>query len=258
MKKAFFLLLCSWSLFGAEVLKVSSNAKLLAVSHDLTRRWQLNDKLCVIKNGKSEVCGTVIKVKENFSILKLKKENTLIARGDKVVFEVPEKKAVILVQPEIISDTSAVPSDPFHLLTIGGAVGLRIAYPSLHFQRIIEPNFSFGFMPSYLNIQSSSKTLTSVSLLATFNFYPKEFFKGFWVMAAGGVAIMSTASGNTEQQAAPFQAVLTIGYRFKLNQQLIIGVAGGVQYLKDPKFLNLAVNGTGFQPLVLADFGVNF
>lgn len=77
MKKAFLLLLCSWSLFGAEVLKVSSNAKLLAVSHDLTRRWQVNDKLCVMKNDKPEVCGTVIKVKENFCILKLKKETNL-------------------------------------------------------------------------------------------------------------------------------------------------------------------------------------
>jgi len=51
---------------------------------------------------------------------------------------------------------------------------------------------------------------------------------------------------------------LTIGYRFKLNQQFVIGVAGGVQYLKDPKFVGLDLNGTGFQPLGLADFGVNF
>lgn len=258
MKKAFLLLLCSWSLFGAEVLKVSSNAKLLAVSHDLTRRWQVNDKLCVMKNDKPEVCGTVIKVKEKFCILKLKKENNLIARGDKVVFEVSEKKAVILVQPEVVSSVPAVLSDPFHLLSIGGAVGLQIIYPSLHFQRIIEPVFSLGFMPSYLNIQSSTKTLTSVSLLATFNFYPKEFFKEFWIMAAGGIAIMSTVSGGVEQQAAPFQSLLTIGYRFKLNQQFVIGVAGGVQYLKDPKFVGLDLNGTGFQPLGLADFGVNF
>lgn len=258
MRLLLLIAIFSGATFAAEVLKVASNNRLVAVSHDLTRRWQVNDKLCVVREGKEIACGVIIKVKEKFGILRLKEENNSIGRGDKVVANVPNKAPSILVG----SDTSSTPVDldhsPFYLISLGGTVGPNIAYPSLHLQRIVDPLFSIGLLPSYLSIEASNKAFSSVSLLASFNFYPKEFFREFWIMGALGVAFMSTSLSNVEQQATVLQFLLTGGYRIQLGGGVLIGVGGGLQYLKDPNFSGISIKGTGFKPIFTADIGVNF
>ena len=258
MKLIFLISLVSGVVWGAEVIKVGSDSRMVAVSHDVTRRWQLNDKLCVVKDGKEFACGNVIRVKENFCILRLKEGSESIARGDKVIASTPIKKPAILVEPEIVTSSLPITKEPFHLLTLSGTVGLSFLYPSLHFQRIVEPEFALGVMPSYLNINSSTKSLNSISILLTGNFYPKGFFKELWIMVAGGLAFMSSSTGSIEKQSTELQVLLTGGYRFKLDIGVVVGLAAGFQYLGDPEFSSLNLKGTGFKPLVLVDFGVNF
>lgn len=245
-------------LFAAEVIRVGTDPHLIAASQDVTRQWQVKDRVCVVQNGKEIDCGTVVKAKEKFFIVKLKDGNSSIGRGDKVIPDVRSQKAAALIQPEVMASTVLTDSLPFHLLSLSGSLGLGFFYPSIHFQRIVDPQIAIGVMPSYLSIKTSQKTLSSVSLLITGNYYPDEFFKGVWVQAGAGVAFMSTKNGTLEQQSASLEVLATLGYRLKTEMGLILGVAGGIQYLHDPNFSGLTLNGVGFKPLVILDAGVNF
>ncbi len=258
MRRWLLILLLSNILIGAEVLRVGSDLRLIAVTHDLTRRWQVNDRVCVVQESKELDCGVVIKSKEKFSIVKLKEGSSQIARGNKVVSDVRSQKPVALLSSEPVPTTLLVEPLTFHLLSVGGSIGPKFFYPSLHFQRIIDPQIAVGIMPSYLNINASTKTLSSISVLLTGNYYPSEFFKELWIQGAMGLAFMSTSSGTIEQQSASFQALATVGYRLKTELKIVLGIAGGFQYLNDPKFSGLTLNGVGFKPVLVLDAGVNF
>ena len=258
MKWVVFILLFSQWLFAAEVIRVGSDSRLIGISHDLTRRWQKNDRVCVVQDGKEVVCGTVIKAKEKFCIVKLKEANNSIGRGDKVVSDTRPQKSTALISSPISSPLSLVESPPFHLVSMGGTLGPGVVYPYIHFQRIIDPRFAIGVLPSYLNIKSDTKSLSSIAVMITGNFYPDEFYKGLWIKGGLGLSFMSTNSGAIEQQASSIQALLTGGYRFKLDSGFNFGLGGGFQYLQDPEFSGLKLNGVGFKPIVLFDVGVNF
>lgn len=258
MRLLFITFLFSQSLIGAEVLRVGSNLRLIAISQDTLRQWKVNDRVCVLQNGKPIDCGTVIKSKENYSLVRLKEGSSLISRGDKVVFDVATKKPVVLFQADPITPLSLVPPSPFHLLSIGGSIGPGFFYPSLHFQRIIDPQIALGVMPGYLNITASPKTVSSISLLFTGNFYPSEFFKGLWIQGAIGFAFISSRNGTVEQQATSLEALATVGYQTKLEIGIVVGIAAGVQYLTDPEFTGITLNGVGVKPIVIFNVGVNF
>ena len=112
MRLLFITFLFSQSLLGAEVLRVGSNLRLIAISQDTLRQWKVNDRVCVLQNGKPIDCGTVIKSKENFSLVRLKEGSSLISRGDRVVFDVAIKKPVVLFQADpCLLYTSPSPRD---------------------------------------------------------------------------------------------------------------------------------------------------
>jgi len=258
MKLLLLILLTSHLLLGAEVLRVSNNLTMIAITHDLTRRWQVKDRVCVLQNNKEIDCGVVVKTKENFSIVKLKTGSSIIARGDKVILEARYQKPAELIQPESLQNNPITESSSFHLLSTGGSLGPGIFYPYLHLQRIVDPEFAIGVMPSYLNITTSSKKLSSISVLLTVAYFPEKFFKGFFAEVAAGLAFMSTSSGTLEQQAASFQSLVTGGYRIKTDFGVAFGGALGVQYLHDPEFSGLTLKGVGVKPIVVLDVGVNF
>jgi hypothetical protein len=258
MKFILFFIFFTEFLLGAEVLRVSSNSQMIAITQEVNRPWQINDRICVIQNGSKVDCGVVIKTKEKYSIVKLKNGSSLIGRGDQVILENRQNKPSLLISAEPLPVESNSEKTPFHLLSLGGTLGPGVFYPDLHFQRIIEPELAVGFMPAYINITSSAQTLSSVSLLATANYYPKEFYRKWWIHGAMGLAFMSTQTGTVQQQSAAFQALLAGGYRFKLDVGINVGVAVGFQYIHDPNFVGLTLNGVGLKPVILLDAGVNF
>lgn len=245
-------------LFASEVIRVGSDPHFIAASQDLTRQWQVKDRVCVIRNAKEIDCGSVVKAKEKFFIIKLREGISSIVRGDKVVLDTHSQKAPTLIQPEVTTSTSLIDTMPFHMLSLSGSLGLGFFYPSIHFQRIIDPQVAMGLMPSYLNMNTSAKSLSSISILVTGNYYPDDFFKGIWIQTGAGVAFMSTKSGTLEQQSASLQALATLGYHLKTEMGFMLGIAGGIHYLHDPGFSGLTLNGVGFKPLLILDVGVNF
>jgi len=255
----FLTLILPKILTAAEVLRVASDARTVAISHDITRKWQVNDRVCVLQNEQELDCGIVVKSKDNFSIVKLKIGSSQIARGDRVVSDTRVQKPAALIHPETLQTSNLGDNNsPFHLLSVGGSLGPGFLYPSLHFQRLVEPEISVGIMPSYLNIKSSNKTLSSISVLLTGNYYPKEFFKELFIQLALGLAFMSTSTGTVEQQQASFQSLLTAGYRVSTKFGIVLGFAAGIQYLQDPKFSGLNLNGVGLKPVIVLDAGVHF
>lgn len=258
MKLWFLTLTLANLLWGAEVLRVSSNLRMVAISHDITRRWQVQDRVCVLQNNKEIDCGVVVKTKENFSIVKLKTGSSQIARGDKVISDVKYQKPAELIQPENFQNNPLSDSSSFHLLSVGGSLGPGIFYPYLHFQRIIDPEFAVGVMPSYLNITTSSKKLSSISVMLTAAYFPQKFFKDFFAQGAAGLSFMTTSSGTLEQQATSLHALILGGYKIKTDFGLVFGGAAGLQYLNDPEFSGLTLKGVGFKPIIVFDIGVNF
>lgn len=265
MHRLIFILLFSTTAFSAEVLRVGSSQTLVSISHDLTRKWKENDAVCIYQDGKELVCGVVLKSSEQLAIVKLNQSSNLVARGDSVRWapasevrrkEAPTRKPAAQLLQSVETDSSS--RVYYHNLSGGFSVGSGFYFPMIHFQRMVHPQFAIGVMPSYVSVSTGNGSLSAFGALVTGNYYSQEYFRGLWVQIGGGLDFFSVTTGTVEQQATSFVGLATIGWRGYWDLGFNIGVAGGLQYLKDPGFSSITLSGSNVQPLVLLDIGFNF
>jgi hypothetical protein len=81
-----FLLAWSLPLWGAQVVKVSSNPKYIAVSQDSTK-FQQGDQVCVMHDGKQVACGKVRKSGSKAAIVELTSRDGDVVVEDEVVLK---------------------------------------------------------------------------------------------------------------------------------------------------------------------------
>ena len=260
---------------GAEVYQVGTSGTMISITHEVGKKWKENDGVCVIQGWREIVCGVVIKVTDKLAIVKLKNQNNEISRGDKVRFEPtaavntravapvaaatpaqPDRKPAAKLLQSVTKDD--VLKQETYCLSGGFSVGNGFYFPLIHFERMVAPKISVGVMPVYFNVSGEGGSLSSFGGLLTGNYYSLDSFHGLWVSAGGGVHFLSSTVGAIEQQSTSPVFIGTVGWRGSWDLGLNVGVAAGLQYLKDPGFTNMKLSGAGIQPLVLLDLGFAF
>ena len=76
------LALLAMPVYSAQVLKVGSGGKVIAISHEASRKWQVGDEICVTHRNALEGCGTVSKVRKSGAIVNMEDGSPRIAKGD--------------------------------------------------------------------------------------------------------------------------------------------------------------------------------
>ena len=99
--KYIFFLIASLGLGGAvttqasEVIRISKNKRLMAITQGLETELIVGERVCVESKRREKICGEVVKVKSGGAIARMNKPLNSIVPGDKVQVERTAKSPVI-------------------------------------------------------------------------------------------------------------------------------------------------------------------
>lgn len=255
-------LLCRDS-FAAEVLRVGSSQRVVAVSHD-TRRWAMGDRACFYQNNEEIVCGRVALSTASHAVVKLEEPNALIARGDKarlISLQTETRRVESSRKPAALIESNEkleTPPTYLHNFSGGVTVGSGFYFPLLHFQRMVTEHIAIGLMPLYSRVSADTGSISALGGYATINYYGNEFFHGLWFQGGAGVYLLSHESATKDEQATCPAFIATAGWRGYWDLGFNVGLAGGFQYLRDPNFTSVKLSGSNLSPMLLVDIGFNF
>jgi hypothetical protein len=260
MRAIVYILICFLGTAqAAEVLRVGASARVVAISHEPSRPWVVGDRVCIPQSGKEDVCGKVALSNPKHAVVKLDSISTTISRGNRVrsvaaKIEPLRRPAALMESNEKIEGAPR----PLHNLAAGVSVGAGFYYPFLHFERLVTESLSIGLMPLYSNVTTNSGSITALGGYVTVSYCANEFFQGFWAQGGAGIHLLSYSSGNLEENSTSPAFLATAGWRGYWDLGINIGIAGGLQYFKDPDFSSVRLSGSSLAPLILLDVGFSF
>jgi len=86
---------------GANVVKVGESNRYVTVSHDISSRWQVGQKLCILERSQKVACGNVTKSMRRVAILRISKK--------KKNYQIKEKAVVISANDKITRSPASRP-----------------------------------------------------------------------------------------------------------------------------------------------------
>jgi len=242
---------------AAAVLAIGKSGKSVAVSHDVPRKFQMNDRVCVVQASVDVVCGVVVRVTPKGAIVSLDTAYPNLSVGDPVrPVERPRAPAA-----EILNSVDPGPAGTPKTFNVSGGVaaGLNYFFPLLHLQLLVFDKLALGLEPLYMRASSDGAKLSAYGGYGTFNYYGAGHFQGLWIQAGVGMVAYSTVSVlGTKGEAKSLAFLGTVGWRGYWEGGLNIGLGAGLQYISDPKFTEVKINSVGALPLVMLDVGVSF
>lgn len=252
----FFLLFVSTRVECAQVLRVGSSQKILAISHEDFRQFRVRDYVCVTQDGRDVACGTVLKVTPKAAIVKLDSRSQDVARGDRVRLAPSGRKPAMALLDSVGMDES---SGIFHNNLSGGiSAGINFFFPTVNYQHTVSSEIALGVLPTFFAVSVNDTSVKALGGYLTGNYYGNEYFRGMWIQGGPGLFYFDTVSGEIQESGTAFAFLATAGWRGYWDLGFNIGVAAGFQYIQEPNIGVVEIRSSGFQPLVVLDVGFNF
>lgn len=241
-----------------QVLKVSTSRKVVAISPNDKKPWQVKDAICIYQGGVEAACGTVVKVIPQGALARIGSEKKTIAKGDTVGLAKGRRTA----SSEI--STTASPSSPKSdrewefAAGVGG--GTSYFYPVLNVQRRLSNNWAIGAVPFFVSSSSASNTsvVTAYGASLTLNYYLKKCFEGLWFQVGGGAAGFSVNTSGATTTSISGMALATVGYRLEITSNINIGAALGGLYVSPLASSTVIISLSGILPYGMVDAGFSF
>jgi len=250
---AFFV---SSTVFSAQVLRVGSSQKVLAISHEEFREFKVKDNVCVYQAGKEIACGLVMKSSPKGAIVKLEGKSGDVARGDQVRLAPIGRKPAMTLLDSVAPDDSI--ADYSCNLAAGIGAGTSFFYPVADFQFSLSTQFALGLRPLFLSTAGETTSVTAFGGFFTGNYYGSDLFRGMWIQGGIGYLQFFTRSIEIEESAGSLAFLATIGWRGYWDLGMNIGVGAGLQFLQVPAITTVEIRSANVQPIVLLDLGFNF
>ncbi len=257
---------------AAEVMAIGNNKKSLAITHDGERRWQPDDRVCVVQGNIDVVCGKVLKSTVKGAIVKLDTLFEAIQVGDPVrlltAASTPAAQGVVGERKPATQLLDSVEKDRqagLHRFNLGAGLSAGFSYliPLLNLQWSPFRKVAIGLMPFYFKGSGNGATIQGFGGYASVSYYGQGHFRGLWIQGGGGIFNFSAtdATGFEEKVNSP-AGFLTVGYRGYYEAGLNIGIAAGGLFVTKPEFSVASgitdVKPSGIQPLLIVDIGYSF
>lgn len=239
----------------AQVLLVTKNQKLVAISHEAGKEWAINDEICVYHDEREVACGRVVKVRTKAAIVRLDQREAEIVKGDtaKPRAEGSNEK----LQNEFFVRSEFDPHEWFNLRN--ASLGVNWLSATFHLQQAIASNFAVGLQPVYLlQRPAGNGDLKGLGILLTMNFYERNIYNGFWAQAGGGWYFINGLLGGASEELRSIVLSLNAGWRWRFSSDVNIGLAAGAQYLLKTQFTSFDLGFGGFIPSVVLEIGYVF
>jgi len=245
---------------AAEILLVAQDGRNIAITHEDSRKWNVDETACVMRSGKQISCGKITKVSHKGAIVELDH-----APEDLMVGETVQPRSN-LRSPAAQITTERVYGGESYLFDISGGLALNynFFYPLLHVQIALSPNVALGIEPIFYKAASATTALSGLGGYATLNIYSQNYFRGFWVQLAGGMLQLNAETTDATltiptDTAKTMIGMVTLGWRGYWDLGLNVGIGLGAQYIAQPEFQVLQVDQhTPIQPIMVMDVGFNF
>jgi len=244
------------SIFAAQVLRVGSSQKVIAVSHDDAREFKVKDHVCVFQGGKEVACGTVMKSSPKGAIVKLEAKSGDVVRGDIVRVAPVGRQPAMTLLDSVNSDVNTI--DYSFNLAAGLGAGTSFFYPVVDFQWSLSLEFAMGIKPMFLSASGETTSVSAFGGFLTANYYGSDLFRGMWIQAGVGYLHFATKSVEIEESAGSLAFLTTFGWRGYWDLGLNVGIGAGLQYLQQPNINTVDIRSANAQPLVVLDIGFNF
>lgn len=245
------------SVHCAEVLKVGSSQKVIAIGHLGTRPWEVSDYICIYRGASEIGCGSVIKTTTESAIVRMEAQAAPVLIGDEVRAAASGRKPATLLLNTASADQNAKVQN--NNLTGGISAGASFFFPILHYQRALSPSVAVGLMPLYFQYSPQQDLEAGAfGFFLTGHYYFNQFFRGVWAQVGMGSLFYSTKNVEVRNKGTAFASLTTVGWRGYWDLGLNIGVAAGAQFVTDPEIPDVDIKYTGIQPIVLVDVGFNF
>ncbi len=156
---------------GAEVLQVSANNKVIAVSMEDGHTWKVRDNVCVYQVGQEAACGQVIKIIKQGAVVRLTNITSTVAKGDSAAFVATVPKRGVASTGESTETVSASAGKGYGWDITGGlSVGSNYFYPQISLQRTLGNHFALGLTPFYVSSSQNGSSVSAIGGLLTANY----------------------------------------------------------------------------------------
>ena len=280
------VLLCVTGARAAQVLQVSATQKVIAISNEAGKPWNLNDEVCVFHAASKVICGVVTKALAKGAIVKWEVvASDKIEKGDNVLkagvtpapvqaqtpaenppavspTAIPRKLSSKEAPPVILSEETVTSSPANNYgwdVMLGAGASKNYYFGQFNFQMGLGNHFSMGPLFTLADSSLGDVAMTALTLFVTLNFYSREPFHGIWVQAGAGPQLYAVKSGSVIESTYTFGGILTGGYRTRFEiPALNVGIGAGFMYVASPKTQIIPTLISSFQPTILFDLGFNF
>jgi len=270
-----YIMLCinfALAAMAAEVIFVDVNAGAIGVSQNEAAPFHEGDVLCALKNNKPTLCGKVGMLLGSGVVLRFGNSiylpsmsvDRLPKVGDKVIAKrsvLESKNEVLATDPNPEEKVDKKDQKTYHNFTFG-VLWPKPIQPSAQYQFGFAKNFAIGLAFHVLRQEIGAGTMGAFGTTLNFHFYSKNRFEGIWLQTGVGIyGVNAKVNQHGEKSRYRFSspAVMgTLGYRFKFDSGINIGVAAGGQYLSRWEELIPAQKFSGFLPSLVIDVGFSF
>ncbi len=248
--------------FCAQVLKVTSNGALAAVSHDTLHPLQIDELVCqqdlqgreipVAKVLSTDLKGAIVEpLPEYIPRFVIGAQIHQCSTGFHKI-----RRVAAVTQEQMVRSRRA-----FFNLSVGANSGLTYFFPYLHFQFRVARQIVLGLEPTFfVTVPGPGEKVTTLgaNLTGVYYFRPRVF-DGFFLEGAIGIYKIKGVQGLVEENIQPMTASLLFGWQGFHFGRINLATGIGAQYIFRQKLpTGSIIEFGGIVPKFGAQIGMSF
>lgn len=246
---------------AARIAKVGPAKGMIAINQDSAVEHQVNDPVCLVKDGKVLGCGVVIRTAGKAVLISLNSTAQAPREGDDVeIQKTKETTSAKTASPEFIENKATTYQFDQKNFSLGAFSTSFV----VQFSQAIAEKWALGLMASFGSAAAGAGTISGYNFGATLQFFSEDPYNGIWVLLGVGTAFLTPQVGAQSEKAGSAFVLGGAGYRYLFGGGWNIGAGVGGQYYFNSE-LGHNMNGSGvsldfpgFLPLFLLDVGYRF
>jgi hypothetical protein len=244
----------------ARVVKVLEGGDSIILAQTIVKPWKVGETLAVMMGPTPVAWGQVSKSYPLTVEVKILQAKDSFDEGDWVkpaalptdVSKLKDEEAER--QVAAINDAVAFRDGKREVLS----AGFMSLMPTLRYERAVFPRVALGGALLVASQGLGGGSLSGLGMMATVNYYPRIFPRGFWLQMGMGFAHLGfTRGAAAETRLVPLFSA-TAGWKWVTPKGISVALGGGALYLTETSSPKVFLNHSGVIPTLQLDFGFVF
>lgn len=272
--------------YVSQVFKVEPDGLSLLITHNPSKMWEKDDRVCIVVGAERLTCGVVISSGDTLAqVALLWSPKSELPKGapvepmysDQQVAEQTKQKehreqqrkqlaTQVAVAQQTEREIQSINDTPveievehkwgdFFIDNVSG--GVNYLYPVIRFEKAIRSRLALGLMPMYFH-RGSTGSISGLGAQVTLTYYPQKIYRGPWLTLALGALRLQGELSGTEASANSLIFTMAGGWRWLWASGYHLGMGAGINHLTSPEPGGMNFNFSGLAPAIMIDIGFLF